>query len=124
MVVNQRRVHPERLPGDPGVVGHVDLGIELHIGHVVQLVLVGELVDQSGADSLVGLERSVIDQGSHFALGLAASVGNRPDQLIELIGFPFAGFCNIEYVNHLFQQRVKNTPDKIALFSLGDFQIA
>ncbi|MNF85245.1 hypothetical protein D3C84_676330 [compost metagenome] len=45
-------------------------------------------------------------------------------QLIELVGFAISRLSNIEYANHLFKQRVENTPDEVAFFALGDFQIS
>ena len=80
-----RRVTPSASHVTRGVVVHFDLCVEPHVGDVVELVLVGEIVHQPHAKGLLGLERPAVDQRAQLVLGLAAAVGNRAHQLIELI---------------------------------------
>ena len=57
-------------------------------------------------------------------LAADAAAGHWATNMAAPVGFTITGFCNIENANHLFKQCVENTPDKIAFFALGDFQIS
>ena len=74
---------PVRLPRHRRVVFGVDVVGVLQLGHeIVELVLVGDLVDQADAQRIDRLERPLVDQRPDFRLALAPGAGNRVNQLI------------------------------------------
>ena len=74
----ERRRTPVRSHDTDDVVLGVDVVGALQLGHeIVELVFVGDFVDQPDAQRVDRLERPLVDQRPHFRLALAARFGDR-----------------------------------------------
>src|SRR4029078_1122041 len=86
-------VEAERGWSDPTIVAlaeKIDLGLrELHL--VVELILVGHIVNQPGTDGVLVQKRTVINERANFLLGLVTAVRNAANELVVQVGIERLG---------------------------------